>query len=273
MTLTLTQKVASKLPLDAECLKPETVATLSLQEIGCLQLTCGNELIPLSQCFDIAGDPTDLRIELHGDLSALHYLGKRMEAGEIVVHGPVGRHAGSIMTGGSVTVHGNAGDWLGAEMRGGTIHVRGSAGNQVGGAYPGSLRGMNGGTILIEGNCGNEAGLRMRRGMIAIAGEVGSSPGRNMLAGTLLVEGKWGSHPGLGMKRGSIILLGDDTHKLPPGFSFACRGVPTVLRLVDRELASLGFPGGSRMPGTEFMQFSGDRNELGKGEVFVPVLD
>ncbi len=276
MTLTLTRKAEqtapTRLPIDASDLLPELLAPLSPAEIKQIAIAVGNQSVSLEKLFDMSGDPSDFRLELHGDLSNLQCLGARMSRGEIVAHSQVGIHAGSRMTGGELTIRGDAGDWLGVEMRGGLIHVLGNAGNRVGGAYPGSLKGMNGGTIFIEGNCGNETGLRMRRGTIAIAGDVGTMPGRRMHAGTLLAAGACGNYPGWGMKRGTLILLGHDPANLPSAFAYDCHCAPTVLQLIQRKLSALGFSfNGGQLLGN-MLQYSGDLNELGKGEIFVPAI-
>jgi formylmethanofuran dehydrogenase subunit C len=151
-------------------------------------------------------------------------------------------------------------------MRGGSIEVRGSAGNQVGAAYLGSRRGMAGGSIFIRGSAGDELGLLMRRGVIVVDGNCGEFAGASMIAGTIAVFGGTGPRLGAGMKRGTIIAA--RAPELPASFRLACEYRPSVLHLLNGEIARLG--SASRFPTRPTRCFRGDLLTGGRGEVLVP---
>src|SRR5512138_1962630 len=199
--LVLRYTASTSVPVEVEGVTPSAVKSLSLADISRIEIFQGNRKAPLGEFFDVSGDPGDGRIEFHGDLAGVHWIGAHITEGEIHVRGNAGRHVGSEMTGGAIHVHGDAGDWVGGEMHGGLIHVRGRAGNLIGAAYRGSKRGMTGGTLLVEGPVGDEIGHTMRRGLIAVGG-CGDFAGLNMIAGTILVFGPAGLRPGAGMRRG-----------------------------------------------------------------------
>ncbi len=253
---------------------PEFLAGKTVAEVEQIPLAVGNREMPTGELFDVQlraetpGETTEV-LEFEGDLSGVHWIGARMQAGQIRVHGPAGRHLGSEMTGGRVDVFGNAGDWVGAEMRGGLIHVRGNAGHLVGAAYRGSRRGMVGGTILVDGSVGNELGHTLRRGLIAVGGEAGDLIGFNLLAGTILVFGQVGIRHGAGMKRGTLALLGGGTVELLPSFRRACTGQPLALVLLLRQLRRLGFAVPESLWDETVEIFNGDFVAGGRGEVFL----
>ena len=173
---------------------------------------------------------------LEGDFSAVHALGAGMTAGEIVVDGPVGRHAGAGMRGGRLEVRGDAGDWLGAEMRGGVDPRSRRCGDHVGAAYAGSPRGMTGGTILIDGDAGDAtSACACAAALIAVAGAAGDWLGMRMLAGTILVFGACGVHPGAAMRRGTIGLFGARSARAAPHVSL---GVPRPAAYADDSIAA-----------------------------------
>lgn len=269
MPLSLTYQAQTTLPVEVAGLTPTWARGKSLDEIRQFEVLHGNERLPLAELFELAGEASDLRLDLHGDLTGVHWLGAELAEGEIHVHGPVGRHLGSEMSGGAIHVHGDAGDWVGAAMRGGLIHVRGDAGDQVGAAYRGSPQGMTGGTILVDGSAGDEVGRQMRRGLIAIGGSVGVLLGYELLAGTILVFGECGSYPGAGMRRGTLGLFGTSRPALLPSFRYACQGRPPVLPLLFSELRQLGFESGASLDGRSLDIYSGDLVSLGRGEIFV----
>jgi formylmethanofuran dehydrogenase subunit C len=271
MPLELTYRADTTVPVEVEGLTPDVFQGASLDEIRCFKVFHGNCPTPLGDLFDVAGDSADMVWHVRGELSGVHWLGAHQKAGEIHVHGPVGRHLGSQMQGGAIRVEGNSGDWLGAEMRGGLIHVRGDAGDLVGAAYRGSPRGMTGGAILVYGSAGSEIGHTMRRGMIAVGGTCGDLPGYAMLAGSLFVFGKCGSRPGAGMRRGTLGLFGRPHAHLLPTFHFACRYRPQVLLLLAERLRAQGFPFDLQALASPVDLFQGDFLEGGRGEVWMPV--
>jgi formylmethanofuran dehydrogenase subunit C len=271
MPLRFANPPAERIPIDMTGVTPESLATLSLDEVRRTNVMHGNRPAALGELFTISGDGRDRAWRLEGDFGAVHGIGAGMAAGEIVAEGPIGRHAGAGMGGGRIEVHGDAGDWVGAEMRGGLIRVRGNAGDFVGAAYAGSPRGMNGGEILVDGRAGREIGFRMRRGMIAVAGDAAEFVGLRMLAGTILVFGACGPRPGASLRRGTIGLFGAEPPMLLPTFRLACRGRLPMLGLVERRLRGESFATKCLSALSRHVALHhGDFLELGRGEILVP---
>jgi len=268
MTLILEYIARTAVPVEVEGLIPSALRDKGLGEIAKMPIAVGNRTLPAAELFRISGNAADERIEMHGDLSGVHWIGANMDCGEIRVLGRAGRHVGSEMSGGVITVEGDAGDWLGGQMRGGLIRVRGQAGHLVGAAFRGSPRGMSGGTILVHGRAGNEIGHRMRRGLIAVGGAE-DAVGFNMLAGTILVFGPCGMRPGAGMRRGTLGLFGEPRPNLLPTFRFACRLKPLIRAMLFRELDRLAFPVPPSLRDADCDMFHGDFVALGRGEVFL----
>ncbi len=268
MTLILEYLAQTTVPVEVEGLIPSALCDKGLSEIASIPIAVGNRRLPAGELFRISGSAADERVEMRGDLSGVHFIGAKMDRGEIRVLGPAGRHLGSEMSGGEITVEGDAGDWLGGEMRGGMIRVRGRAGDFAGAAYCGSPRGMTGGTILVHGPAGGEIGRGMRRGLIAVGGS-GDAVGINMLAGTILVFGPSGMRPGANMRRGTLGLFGDARPVLLPTFRYACRWNPGIRSMLFRELARLDFPVPPALWDVPLDMFHGDFVALGRGEVFL----
>ncbi len=269
MPLTLTYTAKTSVPVEIEGITPDSVRELSLNAIGRLDAYQGNRRVDFGELFDIAGEPGDMRWEMQGQLSGVHWIGAHMGQGSIDVDGPVGRHLGSEMRGGQIFVDGDAGDWVGGEMQGGLIRVRGRAGHLVGAAYRGAPVGMRGGTILIEGDVGNELGHTMRRGLIAVGGGCGDLAGFNMLAGSLFVFGPCGIRPGAGMHRGTLGLFAPNRPDMLPTFRSACRFQPAILGVMFRQLREDQFPFDTSLLTAEFDLYNGDLLEGGRGEVLL----
>jgi formylmethanofuran dehydrogenase subunit C len=269
--LTLAYQADTTIPVEIEGVTPQAVKTQSLAEIRQIEIFHGNEKLPLGEMFDVAGDASDGRIDFHGDLAGVHWLGAHMTEGVVHVHGNAGRHVGSEMSGGAIHVDGNASDWVGGEMHGGLIHIRGRAGHLIGAAYRGSRRGMTGGTILIHGDAGNEIGHTMRRGWIAIGGRSGDLAGFSMLAGTIFLFGETGIRHGAGMRRGTIGLFAPDASGLLPTFRYACRYRPPVMAIMLRQLDQHGFPLEEALRMAEYDLYHGDFIEQGRGEILLRV--
>lgn len=266
--LRLTYIAETSVPVEVEGLTPDALRDKSLAEIEKLDIFHGNRKLPLAEMFRVEGDPADERVEWHGQLAGVHWIGAKMTSGMVHVEGDAGRHLGSDMRGGEIHVRGDAGDWVGGEMHGGLIHVRGRAGHLVGAAYRGSARGMTGGTILIHGDVGNEVGHTMRRGLLAVGGACGDLAGFNILAGTILVLGGCGIRHAAGMHRGTIAFLGERPPLLP-SFRFACRFRPTALHLIFRELQRRNFPIPDDLFSIDVDLYNGDMIEGGRGEVLL----
>ncbi|GBD35085.1 Formyltransferase/hydrolase complex Fhc subunit C [bacterium HR36] len=240
--LQLTMYTIPSVPLEAECVRPDVLCSLSEEEVLRQKVLYGNREEKLGEFFRLSGSGESGEVHVEGELGKVKWLGARMRAGRLVIHGSPGMHLGSEMRGGAIEVFGNVGDWLGAEMRGGLIHVHGDAGHLVGAAYRGSRAGMRGGVILVEGNAGFEIGHGIRRGLIAIGGDVGDFCGVNAIAGTIVVFGRVGWRVGAGLKRGSVVLL-DPTSGFSPLPTFRQNGVCELvwLRVLARQLAQWRF--------------------------------
>ena len=263
--------VAPALTIDLDGIVPDRVAGLAPGAIARLPVRVDGRRCDLGSVFGLRGDATDGRIDCHGDFSRVHRVGMLMARGEIVVHGPVGRHAGERMTGGPLTVHGDAGDWLAAEMAGGTIQVAGSGGDNIAAALPGSVSGMRGGLVIVGGDAGCLAGARMRRGLLAIGGRCGAAAAFEMRAGTVIVADAVGPHAGMAMRRGSLI-AGGPVPAVPPTFGRGAIWSPTFMPLIGGRLGRAGFrPGGidarTFLAGS-WQQWHGDRLAGGRGEIF-----
>jgi len=253
-------------PVEAECLTPDTLAGKSLDEIRRLPVQHGNRQEPLGDFFAVDGSADDLEIEIAGDCARVKWIGASMTRGKITIRGSAGMHLGAEMAGGEIQVHGNVADWLGAEMRGGRIHVKGDAGHLVGAAYRGSRIGMRGGAILVEGRAGNEIGATMRRGLIAVGGEAADFAGVSLIAGTILLFGQPGIRTGAGMKRGTIACFGGKPALLPT-FRADCVYRPAFLRVYLSQLRAWGFPVPDACWDGDVERYSGDLVALGKGEL------
>ena len=270
MALKLEYTAKTTTPVEVEGVIPDTLSSLSIEEIEKLEIYHGNETVSLGDFFDVSGDPSDAEVDWHGDLSGVHWIGAKMTRGVMRIHDDVGRHLGSEMRGGEIVALANAADWVGAEMKGGQIRVHGNAGHLVGAAYRGSQRGMTNGTILIDGNAGNEIGHTLRRGMIVVGGNAGDLIGFNMLAGTIVVYGEVGIRHGAGMRRGTIGLFHSETQKLLPSFRFGCRIRPPFVTPMLRQFDQLNFPVPELLRDCEFDLFHGDLIEGGRGEILMP---
>ncbi len=267
MSLKLTYRGETLVPVEIEGLTPDWACDKSLAEIEKFEIYHGNRKIPLAEMFSVAGDAADRHLEFHGNLAGVHWIGAHMASGRIDIHGPGGRHIGSDLRGGEIHVHGDAGGWAGAEMHKGFIHVHGNAGHLIGAAYRGSSKGMTGGTILVDGNAGNEIGLTMRRGMIAIGGKAGDMLGFNMIAGTVLVFGECGIRPGAGMRRGTLGLFGPNPPPLLPSFRFTATHRPVIVPIMLRELKSQGMKLDESLLTSDFDFYQGDLVSVGRGEI------
>jgi formylmethanofuran dehydrogenase subunit C len=259
---------SDRIPIEAECIRSDLLAQMSLSEIERLEVRKGNEKTHLGDFFEVTGEPSE-DVHITGDTSLVKWIGTNMESGSITIEGDSGMHLGSGMKGGTITVHGNAGDWLGAEIRGGVIHVCKDAGNMVGSTYPGSRFGCNGGTILVGGDAGDMAGARMRRGLVAIGGRAGDFAGAEMIAGTIVIFGGSGICPGAGLKRGTVILYGPCEGDLLETFAMNCRFRSPYFAILLKYLAGFDMPVKDEFLHGEYLRYSGDEIYFGKGEIAV----
>lgn len=252
-------------PLEVEKVRPDLMIGQTPVQIMKEKIFHGKEEIEFGDFFSVTGNSDDQTHCWNGDLSGVHWIGKRLSSGTIKVNGSCGRHLGSEMSGGEISVSENTSDWVGAEMSGGLIRVEGDAGHLIGAAYRGSPIGMRGGTILIKGKTGNEVGHTMRRGLIAV-GSIGDLTGFNMLAGSIFVFGECGIRHGAGMHRGTIAFLGKSQPEVLPTFRFSCRQDLTVLSLARKFMSKHGF----EMPfPSQVDLYHGDFLEGGRGEILL----
>ncbi|MGD8506584.1 MAG: formylmethanofuran dehydrogenase subunit C [Candidatus Bathyarchaeota archaeon] len=259
MVVALRPKRVFKVPVEAECITPDTFAGKSVEEIGKFKVWEGNRERSLSELFSVKGEsgakPEEVSIQIRGDVHKVRRIGAQMSAGEIVVHGDVGFHLGEEMAGGRILVDGNADSWMGLMMKGGVIEVKGDAGDYVGAAYKGgSTKGMSGGTIEIHGNAGNELGYFMRKGIIKVHGDVGQFTGVHMRNGIIVVYGNSEGRDGAEMIRGKIVVCGSVPSVLP---TFTVETVKAKVKI-----------NGEKLEGP-FYLFTGDIAEEGTGKLYI----
>ena len=270
MPLTLRWKDATRLPVEAEMLNPETLAVLSAIEVARLCMPLGNTAVELGQLFEVEGDLGDGHLILEGDLRPVRAIGAGMASGRLTVRGDAGPRLGLGMSGGELTVEGSVGVWAGAEMSGGILRIAGDAGDGLGSALPGSRSGMREGVILVGGSIGDEAGLAMRRGLIAVGGRAGIGLGRAMIAGSVFAFGAVGELAGMGMKRGTIALFGLDDPAEPgllPTFAPSGRDRSPFVTIYLKQLRDWGFAVPDAVFSGTLSRYNGDRAEGGRGEV------
>jgi formylmethanofuran dehydrogenase subunit C len=269
MSIKLTYRAQTSIPVEVEGLTPDWACDKPLREIERFPIFHGNRQLPIAEMFEITGDADDKQFDFFGDLSGVHWIGAHMRSGRIFIHGPAGRHLGSEMRGGEIRIEGDAGGWLGCEMRGGFIHVQGNAGHLLGAAYRGSAKGMAGGTILVDGNVGNEAALSMQQGMILIGGDAGDMLGYNMTGGTVIVVGNSGIRVGAGMRGGVIAIFGSAPPRMLPSFDHFRTGPPESIRSLLLESRNTGLRFEEFQLQADFDSYVGDSLADGNGEISV----
>lgn len=244
----------------------------NLAELRKCPLEQAGSKVPFEELFEVQQTTVEAaNITLHGDLSALHGLGRGWASGVLQIEGSTGDCLGEAMSGGRIEVTGDVGDCLGRGMSGGQIAISGNTGNHVGGPAPGRLKGMTGGEIFIAGSAGDLVGERMRRGTIVVLGDVGEQVGREMLAGTILLKSSPVDLPGVGMKRGTILLLDQQVAQTFPGphFDYAVRYEPVFIRVLMRHLQrAFGWNEAAQIS-TVWDRYCGDMLEGGRGEILV----
>jgi formylmethanofuran dehydrogenase subunit C len=266
MALTLTLRATPPARVWAGSLTPQRLRGLHAHELAALTVRSGRETVGVDDLFDVSGTG-DEQLVLAGDLRRVDGIGAGMSGGRVLVQGPCGDHLGARMSGGEIVVSGDAGAWAGAELAGGLLRISGDAGARLGGAYPGARAGMTGGEIIVSGNAGQEAGAGMRRGLVAVGGQTGGGAGLRMLAGTVIALRGIGAEAGLGNKRGSLV-SGEAVEPVP-GYAFATRFRPPALGLQLRRVRELGLTVGDALLSGIWARWSGDRTELGRGEILI----
>jgi len=264
--ITLTLKDAPHVPLEAEAISPDVMATLSNDAIRALPVLLGKRQRRLDDFFLVEGEASD-EVTVRGDAARVKWMGRAMTRGRLTIDGNAGMHLGAYMSGGAIDVSGNASDWVGGEMAGGVIRVAGNVGGQIGAAYRGSQTGMRDGTILVGGTAGLEVGMRMKRGLIAIRGLVRDFAGLQMKGGTIVLGSGAELRTGAWMVRGTIISL--RPVQLLPTFTYAATYMPSFLRLYANHLGALGFALPCEERDGAYRRYTGDTSVPGKGELLV----
>jgi formylmethanofuran dehydrogenase subunit C len=263
LTLSLRGRVTTR--LDVEGVTPDRLATLDARDIASIPVWIGSRVATLGDFFHIHGGRSH-RVRIEGDLSLVDGLAAGATAGELVVHGNVGRRLGAGMSGGSIHVIGNAGDDAGCGMSGGVLRVTGNTGHRLAAGLPGASKGMTGGEVIVEGSAGHDAAARARRGLVVVVGDCGESAGRAMIAGTLVVLGGTGVNPGCGSKRGSIVAAGRIT--VPSTYRYACTFQPPYVRLTVTYLRQrYGLQIADVVRDGMYRRYCGDAGNPGKGEI------
>jgi formylmethanofuran dehydrogenase subunit C len=266
MTLTLKLRTQPPARVAASALTPDRLEGLAASDVAAITVRCGREAVAIGDLFNVSGQEGQ-HLAIAGDLSRLDGIGAGMSHGRILVEGSCGNHLGAGMSGGEIDVTGDVGAWAGAEMSGGLLRVWGNAAARLGGAYPGVRAGMTGGEIAVAGDAGDEAGAGMRRGLVVVTGRTGSGAGLRMLAGTVISLGGLGAEAGLGSKRGSLV--SGAPVELLPGYALAVRYRPPALRLQLLRARDLWLRIDEAMINGAWARWSGDRTELGRGEILV----
>lgn len=278
MTLRLTRNDRLFRSLDLRHFAPEKALNQSLDQVRATRVLAGNQPMKLGDYFELTDDlkdSCDPAVEFFGDLSNVHYLGYRMKACGVRIHGSCGNAVGQQMSSGAIHVHGNVGEECGVEMSGGKILIHGNAGNDLGGCRLGANVGMNRGIIAVGGNAGHRVGQRMRRGTILVSGSAEKLTGWEMIAGTIVVGEGVSAGAGLEMKRGTIIVCDGNPAKIsrlaiPNGDTST-----PVIRLMERWLKRELNASTIEVPpelndGHIFVKQIGDINHGSRGEVLTP---
>ena len=270
--MTLRWKNATRLPVEAETLKPETLGSLSALEVSRLPILLGNTSVEIGELFSVDGCLNDSHLIIDGHVPSVRGIGTAMASGRITVLGDVGPRLAVGMRGGEIDIKGSVGVWAGAEMLGGLLRISGDAGYGLGSALPGSRVGMRDGVILVEGSVGDDAGLAIRRGLIAVRGCAGAGLGRAMIAGSIFTFGAVGELTGMGMKRGTLALFGLDNPAEPnllPTFAPSGRDRPHFVTIYLKQLQAWGFDVPKPVFAGQFARYNGDRADRGQGEVLI----
>jgi formylmethanofuran dehydrogenase subunit C len=263
--IVLTPRARPDVPIDAESVAPDRLATLGEREIAALPVWQGARAATLGDFFSVrGGHAPDVRIE--GDVPWADGLGTAMAGGTLRIEGRAGRGVGAGMTAGTIAVRGDVDVDAGLAMAGGTLRIEGGAGDRLGAARPGASRGATGGEIIVVGSAGAQVGALARRVLIVVCGDVGEGAGRAMIAGTVIVLGAAGPGAGRWSKRGTLVVMG--AVAVVPTYRHACTYRPPHLRLTLTYLrARHALAIDDRYVGGRFHRYSGDMAELGKGEI------
>ncbi len=220
-TITITMKKPPGLYLEADVVSPDVFAGKTAMEIAGLPVYEGNTTSNLGAYFDVSGKagktPAETRILVKGNVKKVKYLGFKMSAGEVVVHGSTDLYAGAWMTGGTMHVKGDVESFAAIAMRGGELIIEGNAGNYLGAAFRGDWQGMSGGRILVKGNVGSDLGMFITGGDIVVNGNADIHVATHARGGRIIIKGNVPGKIGGQMVEGDIIVFGT-IGTLMPGF-------------------------------------------------------
>ncbi len=261
-----TLKQAPRLRVDMRGVTPSAGEGLTVHEVERLQVTHGNQSLPLAEFFHIEITDGEAWV-FDADLARFDRVGWQMAKGCMTVHGAVGDYAGGCMSGGELRVGGTAGALAACEMSGGSLIVEGSVGDFAASTLPGNMDGMRGGTLIVKGNAGARFGDRMRRGSALVFGDAGDFLASRMVAGTIAVGGAAGAHVGYAMRRGSVVFAGAPP-VVSPTFVPALVEAGVIWQLLARDLARHGGPF-AQLAKCRPLRHLGDLAANGKGELIV----
>ncbi len=94
MPLTLLWRDATRLPVEAEGLRPDALAALPAAEAARRAVAVGNGSAELGELFRVEGDGADGHLALEGDLRPVRRIGEAMAAGRLTIRGDVGAGSG-----------------------------------------------------------------------------------------------------------------------------------------------------------------------------------
>lgn len=257
MKVTLKPKLEFDSPIDLDNVTPDKFKGKNPEEIKKVLVYKGSRELDLEEIFEIECEDTgnsEVEIIIDDGLPNGRRLGQEMSEGKIKVLGDIGKCAGSFMSGGEFEIDGDADSWAGQKMSGGEMVIKGDAGDFLGSTFRGDWQGMTGGRITVEGNAGDEIGEWLDGGTIVINGNAGLHAGFHMKSGCVIVHGDTEERIGGQMKGGDIVVEGK-LEKVLPGFSYE-----EVVN--DVEVNGVDLEG-------DFLKFTGDKSEKGKGSLFV----
>src|SRR5437899_2216877 len=107
--IALTLKEQPAVPLEAEVLSPDVMATLTNAAIRALPVLLGKRQRRVDDFFAVEGEASD-ELEIRGDVRKVKWIGRQMSRGRIAVVGNAGMHLGAYMKGGTIDVTGNVSD-------------------------------------------------------------------------------------------------------------------------------------------------------------------
>src|SRR5438045_3442378 len=104
--LKLRYRGETSVPVEAECITPDSLVGKSSAEIAALTIFHGNREVPLGEFFSVEGDANDGEIAIEGDCGRVKWIGAGMTRGHIRFAGDVGMHVGSEMKRGTIALFG-----------------------------------------------------------------------------------------------------------------------------------------------------------------------